>query len=244
MIHISPETMVKLGLFLLLGSTIATTLSGRILGVTESVTSRQQSIDVLNGANYASRFSVDLFNGESQISTPVDKQYRFLFDSLEEGNYLLSVSSYDFLLDLERFRLFVGNDSTIVAYKESLFKEGYNKSSKVILDSETPLNINVIDIKEYYELPKGSLMDMVNNSPFGFIFKNKIYTGMFVVSLIIMATPYLIKQFAPELMEEYEELKKGPISGKEQPEILLSEKIVEVSGTTSTSRSLNKPRKR
>ncbi|CAH2354784.1 hypothetical protein CLIB1423_19S00232 [[Candida] railenensis] len=171
---------------------------------------------VLNGINYQSRIKASLIpiktNKEFKVfDAPLNRNFEFSFDQLVPGSeYQLLVSSYDFKLNPERFRVIVDDEGVVRAYQELLHKESYNVTSeKVVGSSTTPLSIKVGSVKEYYEVKSGSLWDMVLNSPFGFIFANTMYTIIFGVCCSIMAAPYILSWVAPDFASEFEEVRTG-----------------------------------
>lgn len=175
----------------------------------EAQESGQQSL-VLNGLNYQSRIDINIYEISPEKDTnvwlvPVKKLYSFDV-SLGEGEYELFVSSHDFNLRNGRYRVLV--DGEMVRVFEDYFGSlTYNVSSMQVVDFKNPMVIDVLDYKEYYETHSGKLSDMVMNSPVGFIFKNRTYTLMFIVSVGIMVAPYILPYISPELAEEFQEMK-------------------------------------
>ena len=154
---------------------------------------------VPNGDNYNNRISVDLYPLDSftPISTVVDSKYNFKFNNLEPGEYELLVNSYDFGFEQNRFKI-IADEESIVAYEHGIGQETYNTTSLTNLN-EKPLSIKYLATKEFYEY-HGSLSDLLMNSPFGFIFKNKYMTIVFTACLVLWLPHTFFKLLAPSLL--------------------------------------------
>lgn len=188
--------------------------TGQIVGVPSEIDDIQihnAEWPVLNGANFQSRFNIELISldkssGFESSKAFVNKNFSFKFNNLRTGSYELLINSYDFLLSSNRYRILI-DDSEIKAYEEYLELDTFNATSEVII-SEQPLSIQIKGIKEYYEHRLGSITNMLMDSPFGFIFKNKIYTIIFVVCSAIMVTPYLISWVNPDFADHFQEVQE------------------------------------
>ncbi|CAX44882.1 conserved hypothetical protein [Candida dubliniensis CD36] len=189
---------------------------------------------VPNGDNYNNRISVDLYfsNSFTPITTVVDSKYNFKFNNLESGEYELLVNSYDFGFEQNRFKIIV-DDESIVAYEHGIGQDSYNTTSITNLN-ENPLPIKYLATKEFYEYHGGSLSDLLMNSPFGFIFKNRYMTIVFTACLAIMAAPYILQVVSPEFAAELNQIQAQ--TAKER----LGEKVIEPSESTVRSTGINK----
>lgn len=210
---------------------------------------------VVNGENYPGRINVDLYNlnnNDDFTSIPaiVDENYSFKYDDLTDGNYELVVNSYDFAFYNNRYRIVVRDDK-VFAYEDYLHAKEYNETSEVEI-SQKPLLLQYRETKQFYEKMGGTLGDMLLNSPFGFIFKNRIYTIIFTILLAILVTPYIINFVYPEFAEQMKEMqaevakerlvKKEPSPIKQPPTI----KAPTVKGPSASGARVNEstPRKR
>ena len=188
--------------------------TGQVVGVPseiESIQANEHKIPVLNGINFQSRFNIELvplnnLTKFERFKALVNKDFVFKFNNLEAGSYELLINSYDFLLSANRYRILV-EDQEIKAYEEDLGQETFNFTSEAII-SQQPLIVPITGIKQYYEHRQGSILNMLLDSPFGFIFKNKIYTMIFVVCSAIMVTPYIISWVNPDLAEHFQEVQE------------------------------------
>lgn len=189
---------------------------------------------VPNGDNYNNRISVDLYLLDSftPISTVVDSKYNFKFNNLEPGEYELLVNSYDFGFEQNRFKI-IADEESIVAYEHGIGQETYNTTSLTNLN-EKPLSIKYLATKEFYEYHGGSLSDLLMNSPFGFIFKNKYMTIVFTAYLAIMAAPYILQVVSPEFAAELNQIQVQ--TAKER----LGEKVIESPEPTIKSTGVSK----
>lgn len=169
---------------------------------------------VLNGLNYQSRFDISLSSLEKNYDFKVEKsvlnkQYKFKFDDLTSGEYELIVSSYDFNLAGNRYRVIVNEtEQAVNVYQDDLLANTYNESLVQAVDYIHPLVIEVVDFKEYYEQQLGGVADIILNSPFGFIFKNRVYTIMFIVMGATIVAPYILQYISPDFAEEYNRIKE------------------------------------
>lgn len=188
--------------------TLATGFKGKIQGipeVTELFKSKNKIVP--NGGNYNNRIQVDLYPSDSftPISTVIDSNFNFVFNSLLPGEYELIVNSYDFTFYNNRFKI-IANDDTVVAYEHKLGENSYNVSSAVELNDNSPLLINYFATKEFYQYAGGSLKDMILNSPFGFVFRNRALTISFSICVAVMVAPYILKVVNPEFYAELNDI--------------------------------------
>lgn len=215
--------------------TIAIGFKGKIEGI-PSVNELYHTKNkiVPNGDNYNNRISVDLYPLDSftPISTVVDSKYNFKFNNLEPGEYELLVNSYDFGFEQNRFKI-IADEESIVAYEHGIGQETYNTTSLTNLN-EKPLSIKYLATKEFYEYHGGSLSDLLMNSPFRFIFKNKYMTIVFTACLVIMAAPYILQVVSPEFAAELNQIQTQ--TAKER----LGEKVIESPEPTIKSTGVNK----
>lgn len=188
--------------------------AGEFVGVPEDaieVQTGKLKSPIVNGLNFQSRIDVKLTEivenqNPSSINVPVKKNYEFQVLDLTEGEYQLQISSYDFNLRTDRYRVIVSDQISV--FEDSLGQENYNMSSIQTVGPNTPLVVEITSYKEYYLSPEGKLGEMLMNSPLGFIFKNSLYTALFVAALAIMAMPTLILYIAPDLAEQMNEMQK------------------------------------
>ncbi|EGW30843.1 uncharacterized protein SPAPADRAFT_52041 [Spathaspora passalidarum NRRL Y-27907] len=202
---------------------------GQIINIPKQVNElyHEKNVVVVNGDNYPARIKVDLYNLESDEKTTslVQQDYSFKFQDLKAGIYELIVNSYDFEFYTNRYRILV-NDEIILAFEDRLGENSYNKTSEVNI-TKTPLTINFKYTKQFYENPQGSIGDWFLNGPFGFIFRNRVYTIIFTVMMGLSVAPYVLKWINPELAKELQEiqvqaskqtLEKAPAPSKSQPQ--------------------------
>lgn len=160
----------------------AVSLTGSITGVPEQINELYDSKNrIINGESYQLRFDILLSGSPDRILLKED--YTFNVD-IPSGNHTLTVHSYDFALAKEVHELYVANDTVFVGDEEI-----------------SQLEIPYEGLKPFYVISQGSLGDMVLNSPFGFIFKNSLYTFIFMVTMGIAIAPTLLAWFNPELAE-------------------------------------------
>lgn len=194
---------------LLLVAWIQTTLAlVQLTGKITNVPRNYQLVDkeeYVNGENFGLRCSVrlNLLEGTLESQLLVNKNFEFKSLPLKPGKYDLTINSHDFTFLQDRYIVEV-NESTILAYDYYLDKKDLGDAKDV---TETPLVVKTVNSKQYYEVRLSSLQDMVMNSPLGVIFKNKIYTGLFVFSVVMMVGPYLLKVLNPEMAKRLDELK-------------------------------------
>ncbi|CUM46592.1 uncharacterized protein AC631_02044 [Debaryomyces fabryi] len=199
-------------LFIGIGHCIGFT--GQVVGIPSEIESIQDSENkspVLNGVNFQSRFNIELIplnniTISETFKVLANKDFVFKFSNLETGSYELLINSYDFLLSSNRYRILV-EDQDIKAYEEDLGQDTFNFTSEAVISQE-PLIVPIKGIKQYYEHRLGSILNMLLDSPFGFIFKNKIYTILFVVCSAIMVTPYIISWVNPDFAEHFQEVQE------------------------------------
>lgn len=167
---------------------------------------------VLNYNNYQSRFNIDLFrldNSSSEFASTkgyLNKDYEFYFKNLQDGEYNLVINSYDFILSGARYKIIV-DQGTIKAHEDSWGSTSYNTSQVQTISEIIPLRILILDIKQYYEKAQGGLSDILLNSPFGFIFKNRTYTIMFTIAVALMIAPPLLQFINPDFAETFNQIK-------------------------------------
>lgn len=161
---------------------------------------------IVNGDNLAARCTIRLTSLDKPESEKllIDKNYKFKSSSLKNGKYDLIVNCHDFTFKQDRFIIDV-DEQGISATDYYLDKPEFGESKNVTNDV---LLVETVSPRQYYEIRLNSLSDMVMNSPLGFIFKNKVYTFMFVFSAVMMVGPYLLKFFNPEMAKRLEEIQK------------------------------------
>ncbi|KAK6204875.1 uncharacterized protein RJT21DRAFT_11637 [Scheffersomyces amazonensis] len=187
--------------------------SGKFVNIPTEVDElfKQKNAKVLNGDNYQSKFSIELYPWNNTASSDISgvkallyKDYSFTFDDITAGEYELLVSSYDFELVNERYRVLVdGNKNEIVAIKDDLRSPSVNVTSGVTVSYKRPLEIEFASIKQFYQYSGGTLTDMILSSPLGFIFKNQTYTMIFVVAIGVMIAPTILQYINPELADQF-----------------------------------------
>lgn len=199
---------------LFIGISYGIGFTGQVVGIPseiESIQASEYKSPVLNGFNFQSRLNIELvpLNNITKFESSkvlVNKDFVFKFSNLETGSYELLINSYDFILSSNRYRILV-EDQEIKAYEEDIGQDTFNFTSEAII-SQQPLIVPVKGIKQYYEHRLGSIFNMLLDSPFGFIFKNKIYTTLFVVCSAIMVTPYIISWVNPDFAEHFQEVQE------------------------------------
>ncbi|KAI5951178.1 hypothetical protein KGF54_004252 [Candida jiufengensis] len=139
------------------------------------------------------------------IDQPViDKNYQFNLKNLQnDENYQLIIDSYDFEFEINRFKLNVSNDEVQV-YEDKLGSLTPNKTSLVSVNE--PLIISIKSSINYYENSNNAIVDMIMNSPFGFIFRNKTYTIIFIFCLCLMLAPYIAEWISPEFAAQFKDV--------------------------------------
>lgn len=157
---------------------------------------------IVNGNNLPIRFDVRLEGGDKDYTALVTKDYEFSFENVPEGSYHLTINTHDFLLACDRFKIEV-NENTVLATDYYLATDTTGVTTNV---TETPLKIEVIDTQDYYESNQGSLKDLVMQSPLGFIFRNTIFTVMFVFVIVMTAGPYFLQLVAPDVAKRLNEI--------------------------------------
>lgn len=205
-------------LFSIITTTCALGFSGKLVNIPERVSDIPKDVTtsakIPNIQNLAYRTRVDLYSLNDSKDTKgfkpqralVDKNNNFVFEGLNEGEYQLIVNSYDVTFHNNIYRIKVGDDE-IIAFENPLGYDSYNTSSATKIDHDKPLQLRYKETKQFYERSGGTLVDMAMNSPFGFIFKNRMYTILFTVCLAIMAAPYVLQWINPELAAELNEAK-------------------------------------
>lgn len=181
-----------------------------------------KNVQLMNGNNYQSKFDISLIKVENttenlQTSKSIlNRNYEFVFDNIDDGEYVLNVISYDFILEQTRFRVIVEDEIKI--YIDNFVDDTYNKSSETVVGYESPLLIPIKEVKQFYESSNGSLTDLVMASPFGFIFRNRLYTIFFIISLLVIVAPYILNWINPEFSKVLEEIQTEAKSGNNQQE--------------------------
>lgn len=201
-------TIIIAYLFHCITLTLATGFKGKIQGIPEvNELFKTKNKIVPNGENYNNRIQVDLYPSDSftPISTIIDSNYNFKFNSLQPGEYELIVNSYDFTFYNNRFKI-IASDDSVIAYEHKLGENSYNVSSAVELNDKSPLVINYFATKEFYQYAGGSLKDMILNSPFGFVIKNRALTITFSICVAVMVAPYILKVVNPEFYAELNDI--------------------------------------
>lgn len=188
---------------------------------------QDKQIHVLNGDNYQSRFDIELFKydfdqekyGLKTIAL-VNQDYTFEFQNLSMGVYTLIINSYDFQLNNNRYTIKIKeNDSgevEVLSMENPYGSTKFNESSIISISNQYPLIIDIVQPYQFYELESNSLVDMLMNSPFGYIFKNKFFTIIFFISIGIMILPYVANLVAPGFVDSYNEIKEEINQEKQQ----------------------------
>ncbi|OBA21616.1 hypothetical protein METBIDRAFT_41541, partial [Metschnikowia bicuspidata var. bicuspidata NRRL YB-4993] len=183
---------------------------------------------IVNGLNFQSRIEVRLteigdFRSVKEKTLPVNRDYAFEAPDLAAGEYELTINAYDFIVRAPRWRIFV-DDTETRAFVDAIASESYNISSQQIIQRDSPLTVPISGFKSYYESTEGRLTEVLMNSPFGFIFRSKLYSLLFFGTLVIMAFPYVIPYVAPDFAEQYQkmqaEMNAPPQENKPMGEIL------------------------
>lgn len=193
---------------LLLVTVSASKFSGRITGLPdEAIEVAQYESPVVNGHNLQSRFEIVL-NSLSQsslqeIRIPVKENYEFITD-ISEGEYQLELTSHDFNIEVPRYKVVVAGDKITAIEDKLAFKNDMNPL-EVNVSEDNPLQVRVLNAIEYYETSDGRLGAMLMNSPFGAIFRNRTYTILFVICLVVMAAPTVLSSISPELAAEFKQ---------------------------------------
>lgn len=187
--------------FLLFSAAAAGALYGQIKDVPDVV---QGDAPGRNGLSYQSRIRVELQSLHHTQQLLVDREFRFHAADLSEGVYQLTVDSYDFELKNHRWQVEVSGESETAAVEFPVGKP-LNASSRVLIDAQSPLNVKIVGTTQYFENLEGGLSKMLFDSPFGFIFRNRTYTIIFVMCLATMAMPYLLQLVSPELADQINE---------------------------------------
>ncbi|PVH14224.1 uncharacterized protein CXQ87_002351 [Candidozyma duobushaemuli] len=161
--------------------------------------------------NYPSRIDAQIVGlgskyGESHKYL-VKKSYEFDVEDLAVGEYELLVHSHDFHIRKNRYRVSVG-DNEISVLDDFYGIEEVNATSARVVSAESPLQIEASKIKVYDESPQNKLVEMLMQSPFGFIFRNRLYTILFVVCMGLMILPTAISWFFPDLADQFAEMQK------------------------------------
>ncbi|KAI5968788.1 hypothetical protein CANMA_002224 [Candida margitis] len=210
----------------------------------------RQTIPNLN--NYASRVKVDLYklndkgknHDFSPVSATVGQNYQFKYKDLSEGEYELIINSYDFAFANNRYRLLV-DEGKVSAYEDPLGQSHNNQSLAVEVSHQTPLEIQFREVKQFYEKSGGSVFDMVLNSPFGFIFRNKTYTIIFIVLMTISVAPTIAQWVNPEFAEQFKEVQAEVAQSRlQKSEATESQEVLAVAGSTGAKRASGTIKKR
>lgn len=197
-------------------------LFGSIVGVPEDALQAALAgvkSHIVNGLNFQSRIDVKLreITNENPWTKfiPVKRDYKFELSNLAAGEYELTVHSYDFTIRNSRYRVIV--NELVYAYEDYLGRMAQNLSSMVAVSPQEPLVVQVLDFNHYYETSQSKLTDMVTKGPLGFIFQNRLYTVLFLGSLVMMVAPYILQWVAPDLAQQIEEAKNRAQSESEEP---------------------------
>lgn len=212
------NTMLSFAVFMyLLSVAVAGSVYGRFAGLPES---SKGIAPGRNGLNFQSRILIQLEGSGKSEAIPVDKNFKFRALDLDPGLYQLSIDSYDFELKNSKWQIEVSNEDETAAVEHPIGKP-LNVTSRAIIGAQSPLEVKVVGTTQYYEDLEGGLSKMLENSPFGFIFRNRTYTTIFVVCLITMALPYVLLFVNPELAEQINQ-KQPPAkyAVKEEVEVL------------------------
>lgn len=161
--------------------------------------------------NYPSRIDAQIVGlgskyGESHKYL-VKKLYEFDVEDLAVGEYELLVHSHDFHIRKNRYRVSVG-ENEISVLDDFYGIEEVNATSARVVSAESPLQIEAGRIKVYDESPQNKLVEMLMQSPFGFIFRNRLYTILFVVCMGLMILPTAIQWFFPDLADQFADMQK------------------------------------
>lgn len=225
---------VAIGLLQMLSVVVAIGFTGKFEGIPSEMKELYQDkqVHVVNGANYQSKMNVDLYKynfdqekHESGKSALVNKDYTFEYQDLSIGVYTLIVNSYDFELNNNRYTIKVKQNEIegdelenieILSMENPLGSTKFNQSSIITISNESPLVIDIVQANQFYALESNSLMDMLMNSPFGFIFRNKTLTILFAITIGIMVTPYIANIVAPGFMDSFNEVQEEISQEKSQ----------------------------
>ena len=209
------DSMLSIAVLLYL---VSVAVAGSVYGTLTGIPETSKGIAPgRNGLNFQSRILIQLEGSAKSEAIPVDKNYKFRALDLDPGLYQLSIDSYDFELKNLRWQIEVSNEDETAAVEHPIGKP-LNISSRAIVSADTPLKVQVVGTTQYYEDLQGGLSKMLQDSPFGFIFRNRTYTTIFVVCLITMALPYVLQFVNPELAEQINQ--KQPKYEKEEVEVL------------------------
>lgn len=193
---------------ILITAVSATTLSGRITEIPgEAIDVAQYESPVVNGHNLQSRFEVMLYPLSSDlpqgIRIPVKEDYEFNAH-ISEGKYQLEITSHDFNIEVPRYKVVVAGDK-ITAIEDKLASEKDADSPEITISENSPLLVKVLGAIQYYETSDGRLGAMLMNSPLGAIFRNRTYTILFLICLVVMAAPTVLSFISPELAAEFKQ---------------------------------------
>lgn len=161
--------------------------------------------------NYPSRIDAQIVGKGSKYGEShkylVKKLYEFDVEDLAVGEYELLVHSHDFHIRKNRYRVSVG-ENEISVLDDFYGIEEVNATSARVVSAESPLQIEAGRIKVYDESPQNKLVEMLMQSPFGFIFRNRLYTILFVVCMGLMILPTAIQWFFPDLADQFADMQK------------------------------------
>ncbi|ODV81033.1 uncharacterized protein CANTADRAFT_46721 [Suhomyces tanzawaensis NRRL Y-17324] len=209
---------------------------------------KERQVTVVNGDNYPGRIQVDLIPLNSSkdnfavLKTLVDEKYTFSYDNLHNGVYELLVNSYDFKFTNDRYIITV--DDGFIEAKVDPLDSNEASNISIPISFEEPLQIQFSEIRQFYDKSLNSVAEMILNSPFGYIFKSKLYTFMFTVSICIIVAPYFISYFFPDIAEELKEA-QAEIAGKKRQAV--AKPVAQVPSetkATGSSKSDSNARKR
>lgn len=206
---------------LLLLTVSAATFCAQVVNIPQDaieVAKAQLRSPLLNEANFQSRIYAVFHELSSNpgplFRIPIKENYS-LNTELQEGQYQLEIVSQDFDIANPRVRVVVAGNE-ITAYDHKLANAGFNEASVASVSNATPFIIRVLGFLEYYETPQGKLLDMLNNSPLGFIFRSRAYTLLFVSILLVMVAPTVLCYFSPELAPEFNEARSQSATANEE----------------------------
>lgn len=197
--------VVIVGLMLALSQAVV--LEGSLHGIQNGFKLYKEE-QVVNGNNLGLRFRVKLtlYDTLEVKRSLINNEGKFKFYDLKDGSYDMYIYSHDFDIDCDRFIIDI-RDGDVLA--RPYYVGMANDPSEIPVQNitEKGLSVTIKDGKKYYEAHLSSLNDMIMNSPFGIIFKNKIYTGLFVFCVCMTVGPYILEWVSPEMAEKWNEAK-------------------------------------
>lgn len=235
--------------FLCLGVTLfscatSVVFKGQITGVSRDsgeIIGSGVETPIVNGVNFASRIDVVFHQlaaeSTEQVCVPVNEKYSFEAELLE-GEYQLEISSHDFKIEKNRYKVVVAGDK--VTTFESPLAAPLNETSACEVSESKPLIIQTLGLLQYYESSEGRLTAMLMSSPLGAIFRNRTYMILFVMSLVIMAAPTVLSYLSPELAAEFNQarVQANTEKGNGKTGIVAPAESINPSSTTTLSGAL------